>query len=65
MSLTKGKGIGGVGSTRRLSKLGDKILNRGPLQPGSRNARRLLKKLRDKHGDEIIDREIERLKQRS
>jgi hypothetical protein len=64
MSITKRQGVGGKSSIRRLSKLGDQIINRVDIDPNSRNGRRIMQKLRAKYGDELIDREIEKLKER-
>ena len=63
MSYLKKRGIGGVSSYRRQSQAADRVLLREPLRPDTRNARRLMEKLRAKYGDEVIDREIERLNQ--
>jgi hypothetical protein len=40
------------------------IINREALDPNSRNGRHIMQKLRAKYGDEVIDREIGKLKQR-
>jgi hypothetical protein len=63
MSITKRQGIGGNSSTRRLAQLGERVTNPSKLDPNSRNGRRIMQKLRAKYGDEMIDREIERLNQ--
>jgi hypothetical protein len=65
MSITKRQGIGGRSSVRRLAKVGEQIINRADLDPNSRNGRRIMQKLRAKYGDEVIDREIERLQAQS
>ena len=65
MSFTSRQGLGGNSSVRKLSQLGERIINRWPLDPNSRNGRRIMKRLRAKYGDDVIDREIERLKQES
>lgn len=62
MSITKRQGIGGVSSIRRLAKAGEKVTDRAPLDPTGRNGRRVMKGLRAKYSDEVIDAEIERLK---
>lgn len=64
MNLTK-KGVGGKSNIRRLSAMGEKVMNRAALEGGSRNGRRVMRKLRTKYGDEVIDREIQNLKSRS
>lgn len=61
MSITKKQGVGGNSRIRQLSKLGEKIINRKPLDPDSRNGRRIMNKLRAKYGDDVINQEIERL----
>jgi hypothetical protein len=64
VSLTKRQGVGGKSNIRRLSQLGERIVNRDALDPNSRNGRRIMQRLRAKYGDEVIDREIAKLKQR-
>ena len=65
LSITKrSRGIGGDKAIRRLAKVGDQIINKADLDPSSRNGRRIMKKLRVKYGDDVIDREIERLQQK-
>lgn len=65
MTNLKARGVGGDKGTRRLSQIGDRVLNRDDLLPDSRNGRRILKRLRAKYGDEVIDREMERLRAQS
>lgn len=61
MSITKRQGIGGNSSTRKLAQHSEKIMYRGALVPDSRNGKRIMRKLREKYGDKVIDREINRL----
>ncbi len=65
MSITKRQGVGGKSSIRKLSKIGDQIISRADIDPNSRNGRRVMQKLRAKYGDEVIDRELEKLKDQS
>jgi hypothetical protein len=65
MSITKRQGIGGKSNIRRLARVGERIINSADLDPNSRNGRRIMRKLRDKYGDEVIDREIARLSSRN
>jgi hypothetical protein len=64
MSITKRQGVGGRSSIRRLSKLGESVLQNKQLTPDSRNGRRVMAKLREKYGDDVIDREMEWLEMR-
>jgi hypothetical protein len=62
VSLTKRQGIGGRSKIRKLSQLGDRIINRQSLNPAGRNGRRVMQKLRVKYGDEFIDQKIDEFK---
>lgn len=61
MSITKKQGVGGRSRIRQLSKHGESVMQNKPLTPDSRNGRRVMAKLREKYGDDVIDREMERL----
>lgn len=62
MSITKRPGVGGNSNTRQLSRRGENVINKADLDPNSRNGRRIMARLRAKHGDAVIDAELARLR---